>query len=535
MPLTPTTDRRRLASAPQTQIGDEASQLGDEASRAGDGASNPSLEVPTPMSDPSEPTPAAPTLGTGAERGLDPSLEEMRRLGYAAVDAVLADQGRLSDRRVARRADSPQLLASIDEPLPRQGLGADSSIDFLFERIVPAMTRVNHPRFHAYIPVPGSFYGFLGELLAAGTNAFVGSWLGGASFVTLELVVLRWIAEAVGYPGEAAGVLTSGGSLANLTGLAAARERYGPTGLERGVLYVSDQGHHSFAKAARVLGFRDESLRVIESDHEFRLDCRQLHDQIRADRHAGRLPMLVCANAGTTNTGAVDPLDEIADLCAGENLWLHVDGAYGGFAALSEHGRGLLRGMDRADSLTLDPHKWLYVPMGVGCALCRHRELLERAFRSDAHYLQDVPRHEVNFFDRGPELSRPARALSVWMLIRSVGLDRLCREVEHDLELARLAETLIAEDPDLEVVVPTSLSIVVFRHRLRFGETEQQRSARDRLLVEAILEDGTLMLSSTDLGGRTALRLVVMNHRTTESEVRRSVAAIRRIASAPPT
>lgn len=462
---------------------------------------------------------------------LDPDLDEQRRLAARALELLLLDQSRISQSRVARRRSSAELDSAINEPLPGPGTGADDSLDFFFQRIVPAMTRVNHPRFHAFVPVPGSFYGLLGEMMTAAVNPFAGSWLGSTSFATLELLVLRWIAEAVGYPADSPGILTSGGSIANLIGLAAARQKFGDESLERGVLYVSDQGHHSFTKAASVLGFRPRSIRTLESDRDFQLDPRAVERAVAADRRAGLLPMVISANAGTTNTGAVDPLEDLADLCAQNQLWFHVDGAYGGFAAICHRGRQLLQGMERADSLTLDPHKWLYTPMGVGCALCRDRSLLEAAFQSDGQYLRDVPRNEVNFYDRGPELSRPARAVSVWMLLRSAGLDGVRDQIEHDLSLANLAEQRLAEDDLFEIVRPTVLSIVVFRHRQRPGENETDRAARDLELIEAILEDGTLMLSSTELEGRTALRMAIMNHRTDQREVERSVNKIRSLAA----
>ncbi|MDP7033821.1 MAG: pyridoxal-dependent decarboxylase, partial [Planctomycetota bacterium] len=203
-------------------------------------------------------------------------------------------------------------------------------------------------------------------------------------------------------------------------------------------------------------------------------------------------------------------------------LWFHVDGAYGGFAAITPEGRARMGGMERADSLTLDPHKWLYCPMGVGCALVRHPEWLERAFSAEGSYLKDLSTDEVNFLNRGPELSRPARVLSVWMVIRSVGRQGLVDQIEEDMRLARLAAELLGEDSRLEVDAP-ELSIVTFRHRARREESESERAARDTALMETTLEDGQLMLSTTVLGDQSTLRFVVMNHRTTETQVRHAV------------
>ncbi|MCZ6508567.1 MAG: aminotransferase class V-fold PLP-dependent enzyme, partial [Acidobacteria bacterium] len=315
----------------------------------------------------------------------------MREIGYRAVDRIVDHLAGLSEQRVARRATAAELAAMVDEVLPRQGRGADDTLRFFFDRVVPGMTHVNHPRFHAYVPAPGSFYGTIGEILAAGTNPFVGSWLGGATVSSLELTVLRWIAEAVGYDASAAGLFTSGGSLANLIALASARQRFGAA-TANDVLYFSEQGHQSVEKAARILGYDDSSVRRLAVDESFRLDVDALERTIAGDRRRNRRPTLVCANAGTTNTGAVDPLTEIAEVCRREGLWFHVDAAYGGFAAISKAGRRRLEGMQLADSLTLDPHKWLSAPMGTGCVLVKDRESLEGAFRAEADYLKDVPR-----------------------------------------------------------------------------------------------------------------------------------------------
>ena len=466
-------------------------------------------------------------------RPLDPDAEAMRRLGYELIDRIVDHETSLSDQRVARRGTGDEFSRLVDEALPETPKGIANSIEFFFERVVPEMTRVNHPRFHAYIPCPSSFAGAIGEMLAAGTNPFVGSWLGGATVAALEVTVLRWICEMLGYPSEAAGILTSGGSMANLIGLAAARAEHDSELLRDGVIYVSDEGHASVTKAASLLGFTSDSIRIIGVDGDFRMDCDELRRNIVEDRSAGKRPFVVVANAGTTNTGAIDPLTEIADICRQTGLWFHVDAAYGGFAAISSNGNQLLAGMDRANSVTLDPHKWLYCPIGTGCILIREQATLNRAFATDGHYLKDIPLDEVNFFDRGPELSRPARVLAVWMVLRSHGVDELAHQINEDLRLAQLAATLLKEDNRFEVLEP-QLSIVAFRHRPVESESEMDRAARDSALVEATLADGELMISSTLLNGVNTLRLVVMNHRTGEDDIIRSVKRIRHFASQSP-
>lgn len=454
----------------------------------------------------------------------------MRQLGYQVVDRIVQHLTNLPQQRVARRGSGPDFMNLVDESLPDVGSPIDDCLAFYFDRVVPDMTSVNHPRFHAYIPAPSSFAGAVGEMLAAGTNPFVGTWLGGATLSALELTVLRWITEMLGCDELSAGILTSGGSMANLVGLATARAKFGLEVLDGGAIYVSREGHASLVKAAKILGFADDTIRIVDVDDRCRMLTNHLVERIAADRSDGRTPFFVCANAGTTNTGAIDPIADIADVCAQKDLWFHIDAAYGGFAAMVPEVRMQMAGFDRADSMTLDPHKWLYCPMGVGCALVRDEKLLESAFSTEGHYLKDIPDDEINFLNRGPELSRPARVLSVWMVIRSVGVNGLRYQIEEDIRLAHVAAELLREDDRLEVL-PPGLSIVPFRHRRLNRESEEQRAARDTALMEATLADGELMVSTTRLAGISTLRFVVMNHRTSEEDVQRSVKKIRALAT----
>lgn len=468
-------------------------------------------------------------LPSEGRQSLDPDVETMRQVGYQMVDRVVQHLATLSDQTVARRGSGADFAALVDEPLPQTANDISDCLSFFFDRVVPDLTLVNHPRFHGFIPCPSSFAGALGEMLAAGTNPFAGSWLGGSTVSSLELTVLRWIAEMLGYPVETSGILTSGGSTANLIALATAREKYGNDVLERGVIYVSREGHASVDKAAKILGFPPEAIRRVDVDGEFQMQISHLNSLIAEDTAAGRLPFFLCANAGATNTGAIDPLPKLAEICRDNELWFHIDAAYGGFAAITETGRQLLQGIDLGDSITLDPHKWLYCPMGTGCVLVRDEAALRHAFSSQADYLKDLPDDEVNFLDRGPELSRPARVLGVWMVIRSVGREQLAMQIEEDMRLARLAAKLLGEDERLEVDKVT-LSVVTFRHRVARGETESARAKRDEALMEATLASGELLLSSTVLAGRSTLRLVVLNHRTSAQDIQQSVSKIRELA-----
>ncbi len=328
--------------------------------------------------------------------------------------------------------------------------------------------------------------------------------------------------------------------MANLTGLAAAAEAKQPSATipegqsprHRLTVYVSNEAHHSLAKAAGILGFDRGAVRHIAADASGRMQVAALAAAVTADRAAGRLPCCVAATAGTTNTGAVDPLSEIADFCDREEVWLHIDGAYGAAAALTPAGRSELRGMDRADSITLDPHKWFYAPFEAGVFLTRHIDCVERALATGVagQYMQDVPVDETNFHDRGAELTRGNRALPIWMLLRSVGVDAIAAAIRNDLDLTRLAADRIAEDPRLCIVTPPRLSIFTFGAVARQGPQGVSDDDATKRLLQAIHDDGYCMRSSTRVDEHFVIRFCVANHRTTRAEIEASVTRIRELA-----
>src|SRR3954447_21878346 len=312
--------------------------------------------------------------------------EEMRRMGYAVVDLLVRRITELADGPVLRRATVAEMRARIDEP-PSSGPGAfDELLAHLDRDVLPFVGHFDHPRFFGYIPGAGTWPAALGDLIAAATNVDSGAWRESAGPSQLELTVLDWFRMWIGYPPGAGGILVSGGSAANLTAIACAREAIVGPMTPRLVAYASDQTHSSVARAARHLGFRPDQVRVVPTDERFRIRVDDLAGAIDADARAGRVPFLVIANAGTTSTGSVDDLAAIAELCHRRGIWLHVDGAYGGFAVLTARGREALAGMDLADSVTLDPHKWLGMPFEVGCLMARDGATLERAFELHPEY-----------------------------------------------------------------------------------------------------------------------------------------------------
>jgi aromatic-L-amino-acid/L-tryptophan decarboxylase len=333
--------------------------------------------------------------------------ETMRRLGYRTVD-MLVDRLTGPPGRVVRAGSPEELRARLATEPPEEPAGFEEILEGLEQDVLPFVARIGHPGYLAFIPGEGTWPGALGDLISSALNVDTCWWLGASGPSALELVVIDWFRRWVGYPEGAAGVLVSGGSAANLTALACARDARIGAMDARAVVYMSDQTHSSVARAARALGFRPEQVRIIPTDEHARVRPEALRGAVAADRGAGRIPLAVVANAGTTAAGAIDPFPELAAICREEEIWLHVDGAYGGFACLTERGRGALAGIELADSISLDPHKWLYQPVELGSLLVRDGRSLGRAFEIAPDYLTDVAvlDREVNFSDRATSASR---------------------------------------------------------------------------------------------------------------------------------
>lgn len=463
----------------------------------------------------------------GPSESLDLVMEPaaMRALGDAALGAVLR---RLEDLpgdvpwRGARRVDLELLLR---EEAPEEGRPAMEVLDRALRDVLPTAARVDHPRFFAFVPSTPTWPGVVADFLSAGFNTFQGTWLGSAGPSQVELVVLDWFRDWVGYPSEGGGLFTSGGSAASLDALVAAREAAGAP--QRPAVFMSDQSHSVLERAAHIVGVRREGIVKIASDDAFRLRMDALAEAVARARADGLSPVAVCANAGATNTGAVDPLGEMADFCGSEGIWLHVDAAYGGFAVLAEGGRSLLQGMERADSITLDAHKWLFQPFEAGCLLVRDVRSLEAAFSVHPEYLQDtlLGMEHVNFADRGLQLTRSFRALKVWMSIQTFGLNAFRRAVGRGMEFADRAGAFVEASPVLELLSPPSLGVVCFRVNPG-GMEEADLEALNESIQARIIQSGTAMMSSTRLKGVYALRLCIMAHTTTWQDVEETLRAV---------
>lgn len=453
---------------------------------------------------------------------------ELRRLGYRVVDLIADHWAGVAERPPVTVGSRAELREGHLATPPERGEDPDVVLDEVVADVLNFVQHGDHPRFYARVPGPSNPVGVLADALASGFNVFVGSWTGGSGPATVELVTLDWLRQILGFPEGTEGAFVSGGSVATLNALAAARAARLGGHDPAATVYLSDQAHASVARALRVLGFNPRQIRVLETGPDLRLPVDGVRAAVAADRAAGARPFCVVATAGSTNTGAVDPLDELADLCATEGLWLHADAAYGGPAMICEAGRAALGGLERADSVAIDPHKWLFQPYECGCVLVREPGALGRAFALQPEYLADVAGadDEVNFFDRGVQLTRGFRALKLWMTIKVFGLAELRRGVEHGIELAGYAEELLRR-AEWTITTPAQLGIVSFRHETDTG-SPGDADARHLRVVGELQAEGVAAVSSTVLHGSTVLRMCTINPRTTREDIQATVAALDR-------
>jgi glutamate/tyrosine decarboxylase-like PLP-dependent enzyme len=443
--------------------------------------------------------------------------DEMRRLGHLVVDRIVDHLVSLDRLPPVNVGEADALRAAIGGPPPEPPGDPEAALEALFEHVLPFGQLGDHPRFFARIGSPSNYMSVLADAAAAGFNVFAGSWVGGSGAAAVELVVLDWLRELCGLPAGSEGVLVSGGSEGLLVGLAAGRTALldGRTPPDA-VAYVSDQGHASVVRGLHVLGFGPDQVRVLPADSGYRLPAADVRAAVEADRAAGRRPFCIAATAGSTSSGAADPLVELSAIAREHGLWLQVDGAYGAPAVLAPRGREALAGLELADALVLDPHKWLFQPYEIGCVLVREPGLLERTFTLHGAYLRDTQNGEVNFRDRSVQLTRGGRALKLWLSVRVFGLAAFRDAVAHGIALAEHAERLLRERPGWEVVTPAQLAIVCFR---RDGDDALQTA-----IAEAMVAEGYAAPSTTELGGRVVLRLCTINPRTTFADVERTIA-----------
>lgn len=456
---------------------------------------------------------------------LDPSLEQMRAMGEAALEAALSFIGGLDDAPAAGRGGGMELARRLRASPPEEGGPFEPVLAEVLEAAAHAYETCG-PGYLAYIPGGGLFSAALADFLALSVNRYVGLAAPSPAVVAIEENVCRWLCSLFGWGEGSRGLLTSGGSMANFSATVAARHAKLGEDLARGTYYVSEQAHASVTKAATLAGFSRRNLRLVPTDDELRMDPEALRRMVREDLAAGLRPFLVVPSAGTTNTGAVDPLDEIADVAAEHDLWMHVDGAYGGFFILTERGRERFRGIERADSVTLDPHKGMFLPYGTGALVVWDGEELRRAHYEGAAYLQDIaePGELPNYSEYSAELSREWRGLRVWLPLRLHGVSAFREALDEKLDLAEVLYEGLKAIPEIEVPWAPQLTVVPFR--LREGD-----ETANRALLERINASGRVFLSSTTIHGRYTIRACIVSHRTHRDRIEECIGIVARAAA----
>jgi glutamate/tyrosine decarboxylase-like PLP-dependent enzyme len=471
------------------------------------------------------------------DASLELSREKARELGHALVELLVEYQAQVATLPVVKVESAAELRSAIWEELPARGSDPLAVLERIRMSVLSSTNHETHPRFFAFVPGPSNLVGACADFLRSGYNIFAGSWLEGSGPAMVELVTLDWIRKLAGYPETAGGIFLSGGSLANLSALVTARDALLKSEeFSRAVVYGSDQTHSSLLRAMRILGWQKQQFRRLESDGAFRVRPEEVGRAIREDRAAGLAPFCVIANAGTTNTGAIDPMTKLADICAEEKVWLHADGAYGAAALFCERGRKLLRGIERVDSFTLDPHKWLFQPFDCALLMVRDRATLRHAFHvreDEAEYLQDARagEEEVNLWDYSPELTRPFRALKLWMSLQVFGADAFAAALDRTFYLAEYAEQQLRAHHDWEIASAAQMAVVTFRYVPQgraHGSAESARriDAFNRTIAARMQEQGFALVLTTELRGQTALRLCTINPRTTEEDIAKTVEAL---------
>ena len=450
------------------------------------------------------------------------SRAEMEDIGGQVMEMVINHFENNGIQAVANPTDPEMLKKWLAEPPPEKAIAVQDVLHEFKTKALETMTHLDHPRCFAFVPSPNNFVSALAEFMASSFNIFAGAWLGPSGVAAIEMKSIDWLRQLFGLPASAGGLFVSGGSMANLTALAVARHIKLRNNPANASVYLSNQTHSSVPKGLKILGFQPYQIRTLAADANLRLDLAALADKVDDDRKRGLVPFCVVANAGTTNSGAIDPLEELAAYCEEQGLWLHVDGAYGGAAAITEKGKALLKGIEKADSITIDPHKWMFQPYEIGCLLIRDAAYLKEAFKVTAEYLDilDNSGEQTNFCDHGVQLTRGFRALKFWMSLKTFGLENFRAAIENGMANAEYVQSLLEQDDCWEIVTPAAIGVINFRYRSGGALPENFHSRLSR----EILMDGFAMITPTRIGDQEVLRICAINPRTTQEDLQLTLA-----------
>jgi aromatic-L-amino-acid decarboxylase len=457
----------------------------------------------------------------------DLSVEEMKSYGYKIVDLIVSHYEHIESKKPVSAASRKEMDTIFLQEAPEKGMPADKVLDFVMENVMPNSNISSHPKAFSFVPGPSNFISTMADSLATGFNIFSGGWIVSPAAAELEIVTLNWLLKMFNFPiTKGGGIFTSGGSMANLTALVTARRIKCADDFYDAIIYLSDQAHSSNIKAIRVLGFKKEQIRIIPTDLEFKFSINKLKNEIAKDRLKGKKPFCIIASAGTTNTGTVDPLDALADICEKENLWFHIDGAYGGAAILSKKGSKILQGIERADSLTVDPHKWFFQPYEIGCLLVKDASWLSGTFSEKPEYLRDIEGNEseINFYDYGIQLTRRFRALKFYMSIKTYGLETFKEAISYNIDLADKTEDILRKSKNWEIVSPATLAIINFRYNpLDLNLSDEKLDKLNQEISARVVASKEALLVTTVLQNQIVIRMCLINPKTTLDHIKETL------------
>jgi len=458
---------------------------------------------------------------------LELSKEEMKKYGYEVVDAIVEHFNTQNEKLPVARGSREEMDHLFLEEAPENPTDAHRVLDFVLEKVLKKSAIVSHPKSFSFVPGPSNYISAMADTLATGFNIFSGGWAASPAAAELEIVTMGWLLKIFGFPVKrGGGIFTSGGSMANLTAIVTARRVKCGDDFSKAVIYLSDQAHSSNIKAIRILGFRKDQIHIIPTDAEFKFSLNKLKNAIAKDRLEGLQPFCLIATAGTTNTGTVDPLSDISKICKSEDIWFHVDAAYGGAAILASNGKELLKGINKADSITVDPHKWFYQPYEMGCLLVRNHKWLKSTFTEKPEYLRDIEGNtsEINFYDHGVQLTRRFRALKFYMSIKTFGLKSFRKAISNNLELAEEVDKILRKSPFWEVISPATLAVINFRYNpIGNSLTEKKLDALNQFISMKVVASQEALLVTTLLNKQVVLRMCLINPRTTIEDVKETL------------
>ncbi|MBZ0326728.1 MAG: aminotransferase class V-fold PLP-dependent enzyme [Altibacter sp.] len=458
---------------------------------------------------------------------LELTKAEMKEYGYKVVDAIVSHFDTQNQKLPVAAASRQEMDQLFLEDVPEKSTDAHKVLDFVLENVMTQSNIVTHPKSFSFVPGPSNYISAMADSLASGFNIFSGGWAGSPAAAEMEIVTMNWLLKMYGFPvKKGGGIFTSGGSMANLTAIITARKVKCGDDFSKAVIYLSDQAHSSNIKAIRVAGFRKEQIRIIPTDSEFKFSLNKLKNAIAKDSLEGLQPFCLIATAGTTNTGTVDQLSELAAICKKEKIWYHIDGAYGAAAILANNGKQLLKGIEKADSITVDPHKWFYQPYEIGCLLVRNHRWLKGTFTEKPEYLRDIEGNtsEINFYDHGIELTRRFRALKFYMSIKTFGLKAFRKAITYNIKLAEETESFLRKSSNWEVISPATLAVINFRYNpIGNALSEKKLDALNQYISAQVVSSQKALLVTTVLNKQVVLRMCLINPRTTMQDVKETI------------